>query len=58
MKIVDEDMRRLAKVKGADGAEIASTIGAQVGSVLQKIVPFIDEFAAVWLPTYCQDCNC
>ena len=47
MKIVDEDMRRLAKVKGTDDAQIASTIGAQVGTVLQKIVPFIDEFAGV-----------
>lgn len=44
MKTVDEDTLHLAKVNGADAAQ---TIVGQLGTVLQKMVPIIDSFAAV-----------
>ncbi|KZP08807.1 hypothetical protein FIBSPDRAFT_994659 [Athelia psychrophila] len=47
MKTVDEDMLRLAKINGAGGAQVATGIGGQLGTVLQKIVPIINTFAGV-----------
>ncbi|KZP14751.1 TPR-like protein [Athelia psychrophila] len=45
MKAVDEDMSRIGKVPGSDAAQAATTIAGQLGTVLQKIVPIVDEFA-------------
>ena len=47
MKTVDKDMMRLSKVNGAGAAQNATNLGAQIGAVLEKIVPIIDTFAAV-----------
>ncbi|KZP07514.1 TPR-like protein [Athelia psychrophila] len=45
MKAVDEDISRIGKVPGFDAAQAATTIAGQLGTVLQKIVPIVDEFA-------------
>ena len=47
MKTVDDDMKLLTMVEGAGAAQHATDLGAQIGAVLQKIVPVIDNFAAV-----------
>ncbi|KZP08791.1 hypothetical protein FIBSPDRAFT_1052205 [Athelia psychrophila] len=46
MKAIDEEMSQLAKFKGADAAQIATTIGSKMGAVLVAIVPVIDKFAS------------
>ncbi|KZP15794.1 hypothetical protein FIBSPDRAFT_74790 [Athelia psychrophila] len=46
MKAVDEEISQLAKFKGADAAQLATTIGSKMGAVLVAIVPVIDKFAS------------
>ncbi|KAF7976885.1 hypothetical protein HWV62_5427 [Athelia sp. TMB] len=45
MEIVDRDVARLAKVEGVGGVQLTTTIGGSIGTVLQTIVPIIDNFA-------------
>lgn len=46
--MVDEDMKRLAKIDGADTTStLTTTIGGNLGTVLQNIVPIFDSFAQV-----------
>ncbi|KAF7983535.1 hypothetical protein HWV62_21096 [Athelia sp. TMB] len=47
MKSVDNEVARLAKVRGADDAQFVPTVGESIGIVLQKIVSIIDAFANV-----------
>ncbi|KZP12494.1 hypothetical protein FIBSPDRAFT_898136 [Athelia psychrophila] len=42
MKAVDEEMRQLAKVKGA-GAQTATSLVATIGTALEAIVPVLDK---------------
>ena len=53
MKGVQEDVSRLAEIKGADAAQTATSIGASIGTALQAIVPVINQFAAVGLLISC-----
>ncbi|KZP04727.1 hypothetical protein FIBSPDRAFT_940839, partial [Athelia psychrophila] len=46
MKVVDEEISQLEKFKGADAAQLATTIGSKMGAVLVAIVPVIDKFAS------------
>ncbi|KAF7968339.1 hypothetical protein HWV62_30927 [Athelia sp. TMB] len=46
MKTVDKDLARLAEVRGADGAQSAVTVGEKIGTIIQKIMPIIDNFAS------------
>ncbi|KAF7965800.1 hypothetical protein HWV62_41763 [Athelia sp. TMB] len=46
MDTVNRDVARLTKVKGADGVQLASTISGIIGTVLQKLIPIIDNFAS------------
>ncbi|KZP08755.1 hypothetical protein FIBSPDRAFT_1052183 [Athelia psychrophila] len=46
MKAVDDTMSQLAKVKRADGAQTATTIGANICTVLDAIVPVLNNFAS------------
>ncbi|KZP29079.1 hypothetical protein FIBSPDRAFT_927169 [Athelia psychrophila] len=46
MKTVDEDVARLTTVKGADTADTVITIAGKLATVLQKIVPIVDDFAS------------
>ena len=47
MKTVDDEVSQLAEIKGADASQIATTIGAKIGTVLEAIVPVLDKFAGV-----------
>ena len=47
MKTVDKDLAFLAEIRGADGVQSATTVGEDIGMVLQKIMPIIDNFASV-----------
>ncbi|KZP14694.1 TPR-like protein, partial [Athelia psychrophila] len=44
MKAVDGDMSRIG-VQGSDAAQTTMPIAGQLGTVLQKIVPIVDQFA-------------
>ncbi|KZP14728.1 hypothetical protein FIBSPDRAFT_979699 [Athelia psychrophila] len=46
MKAIDEDMSRIG-VPGSDAAQAATTIAGQLGTVLQKIVPIVDQFTGI-----------
>ncbi|KZP27780.1 hypothetical protein FIBSPDRAFT_292580 [Athelia psychrophila] len=46
MKAVDEDMSRIG-VPDSDAAQTTIPIAGQLGTVLQKIVPIVDQFAGV-----------
>ncbi|KZP06985.1 hypothetical protein FIBSPDRAFT_1053247, partial [Athelia psychrophila] len=46
MKAVGEEISQLAKIKGAGAAQTAATIGAKIGTVLEAIVPVLDNFAS------------
>ncbi|KZP14698.1 hypothetical protein FIBSPDRAFT_1048609 [Athelia psychrophila] len=45
MKAVGEDISRIGKVPGSDAAQAVTTIAGQLGTVLEKIVPIVDQFA-------------
>ncbi|KAF7968506.1 hypothetical protein HWV62_30226 [Athelia sp. TMB] len=45
MKSVDNEVARLAKVRGAGDAQFVPTVGETIGIVLQKIVSIVDAFA-------------
>ena len=47
MKTVDKDMMRLRNVNGAGAAQNATNLATQIGAVLERIVPVIDNFAGV-----------
>ncbi|KZP08787.1 hypothetical protein FIBSPDRAFT_938812, partial [Athelia psychrophila] len=46
MKAVHEEISQLTKLKGADAAQLAITIGSKLGTALAALVPVIDKFAA------------
>ncbi|KAF7966839.1 hypothetical protein HWV62_36913 [Athelia sp. TMB] len=46
IKSVQEDVSRLAEIKGADTIQAATSIGANIGTALQAIVPVINQFSA------------
>ncbi|KZP06406.1 hypothetical protein FIBSPDRAFT_322911 [Athelia psychrophila] len=45
LKTVTEEMSQLAKFRGADAAQSATTIGSKMGTALTALVPVIDKFA-------------
>ncbi|KZP18014.1 hypothetical protein FIBSPDRAFT_893745 [Athelia psychrophila] len=57
MKGVDEKMSQLAKVKRADGAQTANTVGANIRTVLDAIIPVLDTFSSVGPCTLDVKCN-
>ncbi|KAF7968342.1 hypothetical protein HWV62_30933 [Athelia sp. TMB] len=46
MKTIDKDLAHLAEVRGGDGARSAITVGEKIGTIIQKIMPIIDNFAS------------
>ncbi|KAF7974428.1 hypothetical protein HWV62_12148 [Athelia sp. TMB] len=44
MKTVDKEVAWLSGARGADGAQLATTVCENIGTALQKIVPIIDHF--------------
>ena len=50
MKTVDKNLARLAKIRGADDVELVATVGEIIGTILQKIVPIVDDYASVRRP--------
>ncbi|KAF7980707.1 hypothetical protein HWV62_37169 [Athelia sp. TMB] len=55
MRTIDSEMKRLNTVKGSGTAQHATDLGMQIGAVLQKIVPVIDNFAAIAQHQVAQD---
>lgn len=47
MKTVDEDVRRLETVRVGNAASTTTNIAEKIGTVLQNIVPIVDDFAGV-----------
>ncbi|KAF7975224.1 hypothetical protein HWV62_10178 [Athelia sp. TMB] len=52
MKTVDEEVSQLTGMKGSDAIQIATTIGAKIGTALEAIVPVLDKFAGVGLSDF------
>ncbi|KZP09136.1 hypothetical protein FIBSPDRAFT_938652 [Athelia psychrophila] len=46
MKAVDEEMLQLAKIKGTDAAQTATSLAAAIGTALEAIVPVLDKLAS------------
>lgn len=52
MKTVDEEVSQLTGMKGSNAIQIATTIGAKIGTALEAIVPVLDKFAGVGLSDF------